>query len=45
MISNALEILGIAMILFSAYLVEPALIIGLVGALITAIGYTRKGTK
>jgi hypothetical protein len=45
MISNILEIVGFGMLLFAAYLVHPALIIGLAGAVLIAIGYTRKDNK
>jgi hypothetical protein len=43
--SNILEISGFAMLVFAAYLVHPALIVGLVGMLLIAIGYTRKDNK
>ena len=45
MISNIFEITGFGMLLFAAYLVHPALIIGLVGIVLIAIGYTRKDKK
>lgn len=45
MMSNILEISGFAMLVFAAYLVHPALIVGLVGMLLIAIGYTRKDNK
>lgn len=45
MMSNILEIAGFAMLVFAAYLVHPALIVGLVGMLLIAIGYTRKDNK
>jgi hypothetical protein len=45
MISNILEIAGFGMLLFAAYLVHPALIIGLAGIILIAIGYTRKDKK
>jgi hypothetical protein len=45
MISNVLEVAGFAMLLFSAYLVHPALIVGLAGIVLMAIGYTRKDNQ
>lgn len=39
--SNILEITGAALVLFSAYLVNPSIIIGLVGIALIAIGYSR----
>jgi hypothetical protein len=41
MISNLLEIAGLAMLLWAAYLVHPATIVGLAGIALMAIGYTR----
>ena len=45
MMSNVLEVAGFAMLVFAAYLVHPALIIGLSGIVLMAIGYTRKDNK
>jgi len=45
MMSNVLEIAGFAMLVFAAYLVHPALIVGLAGIVLIAIGYTRKDSK
>jgi len=45
MMSNILEIVGFGMLVFAAYLVHPALIIGLGGIVLMAIGYTRKDNK
>ena len=45
MISNVLELVGFSMLVFAAYLVHPALIVGLVGIALIAIGYTRKDNK
>jgi hypothetical protein len=45
MMSNVLEIAGFTMLVFAAYLVHPALIIGLGGIVLMAIGYTRKDNK
>jgi hypothetical protein len=45
MISNILEVAGFAMLVFAAYLVHPALIVGLVGIVLMAIGYTRKDNQ
>jgi ABC-type xylose transport system permease subunit len=39
--SNALELIGIAMLLWAAYLVHPATIVGLAGLVLIAVGYTR----
>lgn len=41
MISNLLEISGALMLLWAAYLVHPATIVGLLGIALIAIGYTR----
>jgi hypothetical protein len=43
--SNVLELAGFAMLVFAAYLVHPALIVGLAGIVLIAIGYTRKDNK
>jgi hypothetical protein len=45
MMSNVLELAGFAMLVFAAYLVHPALIVGLAGIVLIAIGYTRKDNK
>ena len=45
MISNVLEITGFGMLVLAAYLVHPALIIGLGGIVLMTIGYTRKDKK
>jgi hypothetical protein len=45
MISNVLELVGFSMLLFAAYLVHPALIVGLAGIVLMAIGYTRKDNQ
>jgi hypothetical protein len=39
--SNLLEVAGVGMLLWSAYLVHPAIIVGLVGISLIAIGYSR----
>lgn len=44
MISTVLELSGVALLLFAAYLVHPASIVGLLGIALIAIGYSR-GTK
>jgi hypothetical protein len=45
MMSNVLELAGFAMLLLAAYLVHPASIVGIVGIVLIAIGYTRKDNK
>jgi small-conductance mechanosensitive channel len=39
--SNILEITGTALVVLSAYLINPSIIIGLVGIALIAIGYSR----
>jgi len=41
MMSNILELAGFAMVLFAAYLVHPAIIVGLIGVVLIATGYAR----
>ena len=41
MMSNILELAGIAMVLFAAYLVHPAIIVGLIGVVLIVTGYAR----
>lgn len=41
MISNVLELSGVALLLYAAWLVHPASIIGLLGIALIAIGYER----
>jgi hypothetical protein len=45
MMSNVLEVVGFSMLVFAAYLVHPALIVGLAGIVLIAVGYTRKDNK
>ena len=44
MISNVLELAGLAMLLFAAWILHPAIIIGLAGVSLIAIGYARGKT-
>lgn len=41
MISNVLELSGLALLLYAAYLVHPASIVGLLGIALIVIGYER----
>jgi len=41
MISNVIELSGIALLLVAAWILHPAIIIGLAGISLIAIGYTR----
>lgn len=45
MISSILELGGLAMLLWAAYLVHPATIVGLAGIALIAIGYSRGKNK
>ena len=41
MISNVLELAGLSLLLFAAWILHPAIIIGLAGIALIAIGYSR----
>jgi hypothetical protein len=41
MISNVIELAGIALLLVAAWILHPAIIIGLAGISLIAIGYAR----
>jgi hypothetical protein len=41
MISTLLELSGLALLLYAAWLVHPATIVGLAGIALILIGYTR----
>jgi len=41
MISNVLELAGVSLLLFAAWILHPAIIIGLAGIALIAIGYSR----
>lgn len=41
MMWTALELAGLSLLLFAAYLVHPATIVGLAGIALIAIGYSR----